>query len=136
MKNILSLFYDFLDSEGVITCEEKKNDLIDRYIESTDKEIKPEDISAVVLSKYKIDFEQVCQPTRKREIVEARQLIMYFLDQYTKLSYAKIGALFYAKGHVFDHATVSHAKKTVNNLIETDRSYRETFLELRTLIEK
>ena len=58
--------------------------------------------------------------TRKREIVQARQIAMYFSKSFTKSSLATIGSQIGGK----DHATVLHACKTVNNLIDTDKRFR------------
>jgi hypothetical protein len=57
--------------------------------------------------------------TRKRTIVEPRQVVMWFRKKNTKESLAEIGER-YGK----DHATVLHAVKTVNNLKETDKEFR------------
>jgi chromosomal replication initiation ATPase DnaA len=65
--------------------------------------------------------EQLKQKTRKREIVIARQLSMYFQRKHTKDSLSVIGGQ-YNK----DHCTVLHAYKTVNDLYETDKAFRAT----------
>lgn len=57
--------------------------------------------------------------TRQREILEPRQVAMYLRKKNTKESLAKIG-----KRYGRDHATVLHAFRTVNNLLETDKEYR------------
>jgi len=64
--------------------------------------------------------------TRKREIVQARQVAMYFSKNLTKSSLATIGAQIGGK----DHATVLHACKTVNNLIDTDKRFRTQITEI------
>jgi chromosomal replication initiator protein len=64
--------------------------------------------------------------TRRREIVQARQLAMYFSKQFTKSSLATIGAQCGNK----DHATVLHACKTVNNLSETDKRFKKYVEEI------
>lgn len=66
--------------------------------------------------------------TRKRDIVEARQVAMYLAKRNTKESLAQIGSNIGRK----DHATVLHACKTVENLIETDRSFRDKWMPLLT----
>lgn len=53
---------------------------------------------------------------RNREYCFARQCIFYMMRKYTKRSLASIGRL-YGK----DHATVLHAEKVINNLIDTDK---------------
>jgi len=59
--------------------------------------------------------------TRKREIVEARQLGHFFAKEITRDSLATIG--FEIGG--MDHATVLHSIKTVNNMRETNIAFRE-----------
>lgn len=70
--------------------------------------------------------------TRNREIVEARQVAMFLSKQNTKESLAKIGRTIGNK----DHATVLHACKTVENLIETNSAFREKWMPLLTHIKK
>jgi len=53
--------------------------------------------------------------TRKREIVFAKQLIMYFAYEFKVCSNTTSAALFN-----MDRASVNHAVKTINNLIDTD----------------
>jgi len=55
------------------------------------------------------------QPGRRREIVEARQFSMYYIKRYTKLSLVRIGRMFGK-----DHATVLHACRTIQNLIDVN----------------
>lgn len=59
--------------------------------------------------------------TRKRVIVEARQISMVMSKLLTKHSLAKIGEEHGGK----DHATVIHAVKTVGSLYYSDRIFRE-----------
>jgi len=58
--------------------------------------------------------------SRKRELVETRQVCMYVLDRETSYSLTDIGAKFNK-----DHSTVHHACKTIRNLIDTDRRFYE-----------
>ena len=60
--------------------------------------------------------------SRKRNIVQARQLSMYFSKKYTKAPLTVIGEQCGGK----DHATVIHALKTVANLLETDKMFSAT----------
>ena len=67
-----------------------------------------------------MDIHTLQSKTRKRHIVQARQLAMFFAKKYTKASLASIGSQIGKR----DHATVLHACKTVNNLIDTDKQFR------------
>jgi chromosomal replication initiator protein len=68
--------------------------------------------------------------TRKREVVQARQIAMYFSKSLTKSSLANIGMHCGGK----DHATVLHACRTVNNLMDTDKKFRSYIEELEKKI--
>jgi chromosomal replication initiation ATPase DnaA len=67
----------------------------------------------------------VREVSRKREIVEPRQISMYLIRTYfSSMSYARIGNLFGK-----DHATVLHAIKTVKSLRATDNGFKRKFHE-------
>jgi len=57
--------------------------------------------------------------SRKRHIVVARQLNMYFICKHTRYTLQAVADIFKR-----DHATVLHAKKTISDLIDTDRKIR------------
>ncbi|MFC2090649.1 chromosomal replication initiator protein DnaA [Bacteroidota bacterium] len=101
-------------------------EMIDKLIKNTKKEISIDYIQKVICSYFNVGLELLQSRTRKREIVQARQVAMYFSKSMTKSSLATIGAQIGGK----DHATVLHACKTVNNLIETDKRFRIQIDEL------
>ena len=94
--------------------------MVEKLVNTTRKEITIDYIQKIVCDYYKIPIDQIQGKTRKREIVQARQVSMYFSKNLTKASLASIGARIGGK----DHATVLHACKTVNNLIDTDKHFR------------
>jgi len=98
--------------------------MIDKFVKNTSREISIDYIQKVVCDYFNIPIEMIHSKTRKREIVQARQLSMYFSKKHTKASLASIGLHCGNK----DHATVLHACRTVNNLVETDKKFR-TFVE-------
>ncbi len=102
-----------------ITLELAKQ-MIDKFVKSTTREISIDYIQKVVCDYFSVALDILNSKTRKREIVQARQLAMYFSKMHTKNSLATIGLHCGNK----DHATVLHACRTVNNLIETDKQFR------------
>ena len=90
------------------------------------------DIRKVVARKCHIANEKLDWKTRKREIVQARQLAMFFSKQYTTASLATIGEEIGNK----DHATVLHACKTVSNLHETDAVYRGLYFSIMEEVDQ
>ncbi len=101
--------------------------MIDKFVKNTTREISIDYIQKVVCDYFDMPIELLKSKTRKREIVQARQLAMYFSKQLTKNSLASIGAQCGNK----DHATVLHACRTVNNLSETDKRFRTYVDDLR-----
>jgi len=100
--------------------------IIDKIIRNTRKEISIEYIQKIVSNFFNIPMETMHSKTRKREIVQARQIAMYFSKSMTKSSLTTIGFQIGGK----DHATVLHACKTINNLIDTDKKFRTQIEEI------
>lgn len=88
-------------------------------------------IRKVVETYFNLPENSIDKKTRKREIVVARQIAMYFSKNLTKSSLALIGSLIGCK----DHATVLHACKTVNNLCDTDKRFKFQVEEIKKLIK-
>lgn len=95
--------------------------LINKLVKNSKRELSIEYISKVVCDYFSMPVDALQAKTRKREIVQARQIAMYFSKSLTKYSLASIGAQIGRK----DHATVLHACKTVNNLKDTDKNFRQ-----------
>ena len=100
--------------------------MIDKYVQSNAREITIDYIQKVVCDYLQLPVETIQNTSRKREIVQARQLSMYFAKKITKSSLAVIGAQCGNK----DHATVLHACKQIENLRQTDRYMRAMVDEL------
>ena len=96
--------------------------VIDKLVKNSKKEISVDYIQKIVCDYFEITPDQLHSKTRKREIVQARQIAMFFSKSLTKSSLASIGSQIGGK----DHATVLHACKTVNNLIDTDKRFKQT----------
>jgi len=94
--------------------------VIDKLVKNTKKDISIDFIQETVCDYFNIPIDLLKSKTRKREIVQSRQIAMYFAKTLTKSSLATIGSQIGGK----DHATVLHACKTVNNLIETDKRFK------------
>jgi chromosomal replication initiator protein len=95
-------------------------EMIDKLVKNTTRELSIDYIQKIVSDYFNIPVDLMHSKTRKREIVQARQISMYFSKNLTKSSLALIGSQIGGK----DHATVLHACKTVNNLLDTDKRFR------------
>jgi len=116
---LISILAQSTLNKKAITLELAKQ-MIDTFVKSANREISIDFIQKVVCDYFSIALETINSKTRKREIVQARQLAMYFSKKHTKNSLATIGLHCGNK----DHATVLHACRTVHNLTETDKQFR------------
>ena len=106
-------------NKKAITLELAKQ-MIDKFVKNTAREVSIDYIQKVVCDYFDLAIEILKSKTRKREVVQARQISMYFSKKMTKSSLASIGAHCGGK----DHATVLHACRTVSNLSETDKQFK------------
>jgi len=90
-----------------------------------------EEIQRIVCEYFDIPEDLVRAKTRKREVVQARQVAMYFSKQMTQHSLKTIGLHFGGR----DHSTVIHANQSVENQIETNHKFRDMIEEIRHKID-
>ncbi|HRI41271.1 MAG: chromosomal replication initiator protein DnaA [Bacteroidia bacterium] len=112
-----------------VTLELAKQ-MIDKFVKNTTHEVSIDYIQKIVCDYFDLPIEMLKSKTRKRQVVQARQIAMYFAKNMTKSSLSSIGAHCGGK----DHATVLHACRTVNNLIETDKKFKASVMELQKKI--
>ena len=101
--------------------QELAQDVVMKFVKNTKREVSIDYIQKVVSDYFQMDIETLQSKTRRRHIVQARQLAMYFAKKFTKASLASIGNQIGKR----DHATVLHACKTVDNLTFTDKQFRK-----------
>ena len=116
---LISLIAQSSLNKKSITLELAKQ-MIDKFVKNTAREVSIEYIQKVVCDYFDLPIELMKSKTRKSEVVQARQIAMYFSKKMTKSSLANIGMHCGGK----DHATVLHACRTVNNLADTDKTFR------------
>ncbi len=90
-----------------------------------------EEIQRIACDFLKIPEDLVRARTRKREVVQARQVAMFFSKQLTNHSLKTIGLHFGGR----DHSTVIHAVQSVEDQYDTDPSYREMVEGIRKKLE-
>lgn len=91
-------------------------------------QVTPEEVVALVARHFEISLDDLASPSRKREIVQARQVAMFLLRNELDLSYASVGALFGGR----DHATVMHSVEKVGGLLQNDDTMQSAIESLRS----
>lgn len=96
--------------------------VISQTVRLEKKQLTIKKIQEIVCHYFNLDEALMLTQSRKREIVQARQITMFFAKKYTQASFAHIGKVIGGK----DHATVLHACKTVKDQIEINKHFRST----------
>lgn len=101
------------------------------FVKTSSKEITIDTIQKMVCDYFDVPYDKLLQKTRKREIVQARQITMYLAKIFTKNSLKTIGEHFGGR----DHTTVIHSCQTVKDLMDTDNMFRESVMELQQKVQ-
>ena len=88
-------------------------------------------VQKVVCEYFNISRDELLSKTRKRNIVQARQIAMYMSrNLISNCSLSTIGAEIGGK----DHATVLHACTTVSDLMSTDKTFKQYVTDIEKLL--
>ena len=88
-------------------------------------------VQKVVCEYFNISRDELLSKTRKRNIVQARQIAMYMSrNLISNCSLSTIGAEIGGK----DHATVLHACTTVGDLMSTDKTFKQYVTDIEKLL--
>ena len=122
--------FDLMHSEhGLILLESELDEIIrtSQKVVSAYNSITKDMIIEAVCTVYELDFKQINFKSRKRKYMVPRQMIMYFLCEFTDMILKDIGKLFKVK---YDHSTVIHHRDTIAlNLTVNDDLY-EKYLKI------
>ena len=99
-------------------------------ISSNDVEI--DRISYCVSDYFNISIEDILGQSRKKDIVTARKIAMYFAKKYTKCSLKTIGSLIGNR----DHSTVIHAINNIEELEKTEKNMQRVIENINREIRK
>lgn len=106
--------------------------IVRKAVRAEVKAITIEDIIEKVCKHFELEPTSIHSKSRKREIVQVRQIAMYLAKKHTDASSSRIGQLIGNR----DHATVLHACKIVKDQFEVDKSFRTEVEEIETELRK
>lgn len=103
-------------------------DLVDHKPAPLDIEV----IKRIVADYYRLDVDLLSAKTRRREVVQARQIAMFCCKQFTQQSLKTIGLRFGGR----DHSTVIHACRCVEDRISVEPGFREEMDHVLSMVSK
>jgi chromosomal replication initiator protein len=90
-----------------------------------------EKIQNVVCDYFNIPIDLLRAKTRRQEVVIARQIAMYIAKETTNSSLKTIGMHFGGR----DHSTVIHACQAVEELVKSNKNYKQSIEQIRRKLE-
>ena len=105
--------------------------IIKNFVKSVSREVSIDYIQKTVCESFNIPLDKLKEKTRKREVVQARQLSMYLAKNFTNNSLKIIGKHFGGR----DHSTVIHSCQAIQNLLDTDSDFKENVEDIQKKIQ-
>lgn len=140
-----NVFESVRDLEGTIislmahsTIYNKEIDLelaqrvIKKIVRNEAKPVTIDSIVTAVCDHFNIEMASIHTKSRKREIVQVRQVAMFLAKKHTDTSSSKIGKLIGGR----DHATVLHACKIVKEQCEINKTFRSEIENIEASLKK
>ena len=104
--------------------------ITEKIVGEQQNDITIDKVQKVVCDYFNITRDDLLSKTRKRQIVQARQIAMYMSRTLINCSLSTIGAEIGGK----DHATVLHACSTVNDLMATDKTFKQYVTDIEKIL--
>ena len=104
--------------------------ITEKIVGEQQNDITIDKVQKVVCDYFNITRDDLLSKTRKRQIVQARQIAMYMSRTLINCSLSTIGAENGGK----DHATVLHACSTVNDLMATDKTFKQYVTDIEKIL--
>ena len=126
---LISLIANATLAHKEITIELAEN-IADKIVGEEKVDVTIDKVQKVVCDYFNITRDELLSKTRKRQIVQARQIAMYMSRSLINCSLSTIGAEIGGK----DHATVLHACSTVNDLMSTDKTFKQYVTDIEKML--
>lgn len=112
-------------------CVEHQHELPRKnFTNLSDKQLL-EIISESVHEEFGIFFEDLQMKTRKRAVVDIRNMVMLIYRHRTRASLTEIGGIF-----GLHHTTVIHGMENAKYLIDFDKNYHDKYYSLKNKVEQ
>ncbi len=95
------------------------------------RSISPKEVVKIVADFYSIEEALIYEKTRRKEVVQTRQMIMYILREEFNISYPLIGAELGGK----DHTTIIHSYKKIKKELQENPKLVQDYDELKNMFK-
>ncbi|MDI6717679.1 MAG: chromosomal replication initiator protein DnaA [Patescibacteria group bacterium] len=123
----------------VVFCQEVKNmplniglveEIINKTVRQSFKNITPNQIIQIVANFYEISEKDLIDHSRRKEVIEPRQISMFLLKDLLNMSYSDIGFKLGKR----DHTTVIHACEKISFKLTTNQGLVDKIILIKEII--
>ncbi len=132
LEGVLNKIVFYKEAKNIEPSDELINEIIEKNIKQTFKNVSPTHIIKAVSGFFEITEKEISDHSRRKELVEPRQIAMYLLKDILGMSYSDIGNKLGKR----DHSTVIHACEKVSKKINNDPKLNQKIILVREIIEK
>ena len=126
---LISLIANATLTHKEVTVEMAEH-ITENIVGEKESDITIDKVQKAVCDYFNITRDTLLSKSRKRQIVQARQIAMYVSRSLINCSLATIGAELGGK----DHATVLHACTTVSDLMTIDKSFKQYVTDIEKML--
>jgi chromosomal replication initiator protein len=110
LEGVLNKVVFYIQYKNTSIDQKKLDEIINETTQTTSKNLTAQEIIKSVADFFEVPVNDLINRSRKKEVVEPRQIAMYLLREILKLSYPHIGEKLGKR----DHTTVIHACEKIS----------------------
>jgi len=131
LEGILNKLLFYQEKKGAPIPERVASEIVDSSVQSLARHVTDAQVLRVVAEFFNVQPEELVGRSRKKEVVEPRQVAMFLLRDILNTSYPSIGEKF---GR--DHTTAIHSYEKINREINKNSSLNQKLIMIKDLISK
>ncbi|MBI2033493.1 MAG: chromosomal replication initiator protein DnaA [Candidatus Liptonbacteria bacterium] len=131
LEGVLNKILFYQERKGVDITEKIAQEIIEKSAQNLSRRVSDAQIIKAVSEFYNISTENILGRSRKKQVVEPRQIVAFLLRDILEMSYPYIGEKL---GR--DHTTAIHAYDKINQEINKNSSLNQKIILIRDMIYK
>lgn len=132
LEGVLNKVVFYIQYKNTSIDQKKLDEIINETTQTTSKNLTAQEIIKSVADFFEIPVNDLINRSRKKEVVEPRQIAMYLLREILKLSYPHIGEKLGKR----DHTTVIHACEKISKDIIQNSQLNQKILLIKERLFK
>ncbi|PIR44373.1 chromosomal replication initiator protein DnaA [Candidatus Wolfebacteria bacterium CG10_big_fil_rev_8_21_14_0_10_31_9] len=130
IEGVLNKVIFYQEVKNIVVTTKILEEIIGKTVRQSFKNITPNQIMQVVAGFFEISEKEIVEHTRRKEIVEPRQITMFLLKDLLGMSFSDIGNKLGKR----DHTTVIHACGKISEKMNTDQQLNNKIILIKEII--